>query len=96
MHLSKEDIEQIALLARLELTDQEIGKLTVHINQIMDYFAELEKLDTSSVEPTSHVIPIENVFREDRVRPSLTVEEVTANAPEKQDGCFVVPRIVET
>ncbi len=96
MHLKKSDIEQIASLARLELTEEEVGNLTGHINQIMDYFAELQQLNTENVEPTSHVIPIENVFREDKSRPSLTPDEVTANAPEKHDGKFVVPRIVET
>lgn len=96
MLLTREEIAQIARLARLELTDEETDSLTVHINRIMEYFAELQKLDTDEVEPTSHVIPIENVFREDKARPSLPTEEILANAPEKRDGCFVVPRIVET
>ena len=96
MQLSKEDIGQIAHLARLELTDEETDKLTGHMNRIMEYFAELQKLDTEDVEPTSHVIPIENVLREDAARPSLPTAEIVANAPEERDGCFVVPRIVET
>jgi len=94
--LTREDIAQIALLARLELAEEEIDRLTGHMNQIMAYFTELQELDTEDVEPTSHVIPIENVFREDRARPSLPTSDIVANAPEEQDGCFVVPRIVET
>ena len=96
MILSREDIAQIALLARLELSPEETDRLTGQINQIMVYFAELQELDTEDVEPTSHVIPIENVFREDRARPSLPPGDVLANAPEEADDCFVVPRIVET
>ena len=96
MQISREEIAQIALLARLELTEEETDKLTGYMNQIMEYFAELQTLDTENVEPTSHVIPIENVFREDKARPSFPAGEIVANAPEEQDGCFVVPRIVET
>jgi len=96
LQLSKEDIGQIAHLARLELTDEETDKLTGHMNRIMEYFAELQALDTEDVEPTSHVIPIENVLREDMARPSFSTEDIVANAPEERDGCFVVPRIVET
>lgn len=94
--LSREQVEQVAFLARLELTDEEKDRLTGHLNQILENFEKLQELDTSAVEPTSHVIPVENVFREDKSRPSLTVDEVLANAPEEQDGCFAVPRIVET
>jgi aspartyl-tRNA(Asn)/glutamyl-tRNA(Gln) amidotransferase subunit C len=94
--LSREQVEQVAFLARLELTDEEKDRLTGHLNQILENFEKLQELDTTAVEPTSHVIPVENVFREDKSRPSLTVEEVLANAPEEQDGCFAVPRIVET
>ena len=96
MLLSREQIAQIAHLARLELAEDEIDRLTGHMNQIMEHFAALQKLDTTDVEPTSHVIPIENVLREDRARPSLPTSEIVANAPEERDGCFVVPRIVET
>ena len=96
MQLSREEIGQIAHLARLDLTKEETDSLTGHINRIMECFAELQALDTEDVEPTSHVIPIENVLREDTVRPSLPTEEIVANAPEERDGCFVVPRIVET
>ncbi|MDO8586431.1 MAG: Asp-tRNA(Asn)/Glu-tRNA(Gln) amidotransferase subunit GatC [Armatimonadota bacterium] len=96
MILSREDVSQVAFLARLELTDEEKDKLTGHINNLLQHFAKLQELDTDAVEPTSHVIPVENVFREDKARPSLPPQDVLANAPESQDDCFAVPRIVET
>jgi aspartyl-tRNA(Asn)/glutamyl-tRNA(Gln) amidotransferase subunit C len=94
--LSREEVGQVAFLARLELTDSEKDSLTGHINNLLEHFAKLQELDTSGVEPTSHVIPVENVFRADSSRPSLPVEDVLANAPEAEDNCFAVPRIVET
>ena len=96
MILTRDDVAQVAYLARLELTDDEKDNLTEHINNLLQHFARLQELDTDAVEPTSHVIPVENVSREDRSRPSLSPEEVLANAPESQDNCFAVPRIVET
>ena len=96
MILSREQVEQVAFLARLELTDEEKDTLTDRLNQILENFTKLQELDTDAVEPTSHVIPVENVFREDKARPSLSVEDVLSNAPEAQDDCFAVPRIVET
>jgi aspartyl-tRNA(Asn)/glutamyl-tRNA(Gln) amidotransferase subunit C len=94
--LSREDVERVAFLARLELTDAEKDSLTDHLNQILENFTKLQELDTDGVEPTSHVIPVENVFRADSARPSLPPEEVISNAPEADENCFVVPRIVET
>jgi len=94
--LSREQVEQVAFLARLELTDDEKDRLTEHLNQILDHFGKLQELETEAVEPTSHVIPVENVFRPDAERPSMPVEDVLANAPEVQDDCFGVPRVVET
>lgn len=95
MRLSKEEIEHVALLARLQLSEEEKERLTGHLNQIMVHFEKLQELDTSEVEPTSHSIPVENVFREDVTGPSLPVEEVIANAPEARDDQFVVPQVVE-
>lgn len=96
MKLSSKEVEHVALLARLELSDQEKERLTGHLNQIMGHFEKLQELDTSQVEPTSHSIPVRNVFREDVAGPSMTVEEVLANAPESKDDQFVVPQVVET
>jgi len=96
MKLSKEEVEHVAWLARLELSEDEKERLMGHLNQIMVHFEKLQELDTSAVEPTSHSIPVENVFREDEVGPCLSVEDVLANAPEARDDQFVVPRVVET
>jgi aspartyl-tRNA(Asn)/glutamyl-tRNA(Gln) amidotransferase subunit C len=96
MKLTAEDIESVARLSRLELTEEEKQTLTGHINRLLEHFERLQELDTENVEPTSHVIPVYNVFREDEPRPSLPVEEVLANGPEVAENCFVVPRVVET
>lgn len=95
MKLSKEEIEHVALLARLELSEEEKERLTGHMNQIMVHFEKLQELDTSEVEPTSHSIPVVNVFREDVAGPSMSTEDVLANAPETRDDQFVVPQVVE-
>lgn len=95
MILSREDVRKVALLARLELTEEELDAQQGHINSLLSHFDILQKLDVTGVEPTSHVIPMVNVLREDTLRPSLTREEALSNAPEARDGCFVVPRIVE-
>lgn len=96
MRLTREDIESVAHLSRLELSEEEKDKLTGHINRLLDNFQKLQELDTDNVEPTSHVIPVANVFRKDEARPSLSPDEVVANAPQVADHCFVVPRVVET
>ena len=96
MKLTREEVSHVAFLARLELKDEEKDRLTGHLNQILGHFEKLQELDTNDVEPTSHAIPLSNVFRADKARPSLPVDKVVANAPEARDDCFVVPRIVET
>ncbi len=94
--LTREDIDKVAYLSRLELSEEEKDKLTTHINRLLESFQELQALDTDDVEPTSHTIPVANVFRKDEARPSLKPEDVIANAPQVDDSCFVVPRVVET
>lgn len=95
MKLSKAEVEHVAMLARLELTGDEKDSLTVHLNEIMAHFEKLQQLDTENVEPTSHSIPVQNVFREDIAGPSLQAETAVANAPESADDYFVVPQVVE-
>jgi aspartyl-tRNA(Asn)/glutamyl-tRNA(Gln) amidotransferase subunit C len=92
--LTKEEVEKVALLGRLDLTDEEKRKFTRQLNQIIDYFRKLQEVDTEGVEPMSHPLALENVMRDDEPRPGLQREEILANAPEKRDGKFVVPRIV--
>ncbi|MCW2277265.1 Asp-tRNA(Asn)/Glu-tRNA(Gln) amidotransferase subunit GatC [Heliophilum fasciatum] len=94
MSLTKAEVEHVAMLARLALTDDEVAMYTTQLNAILDYAQRLEALDTSAVAPTAHVFPLHNVFRDDVVRPSMEQAKIVANAPEEEDGFFRVPRIV--
>ena len=89
------EVGRVAKLARLELTDDEKQRLTSELNDILDQFARLQELDTEGVDATSHSIPLQNVFRADVARPCLPREKATMNAPEKRDGNFIVPQILE-
>jgi aspartyl-tRNA(Asn)/glutamyl-tRNA(Gln) amidotransferase subunit C len=93
--LTPEQVDHVALLARLELTPEEKAKLTHDLNTILVHFERLQQLDTEDVPPTSHAIPMQNVFREDVVRPSLPRDSFLREAPDARDEFFVVPRIVE-
>jgi len=95
MILTPDEVRKVALLARLELDEEEIARQSKHINDLLAQFQKLQELDVTGIEPTSHSIPIYNVFREDVARPSLPREEILQNAPDARDGFFVVPRIVE-
>ncbi len=94
MALTPEEVRKVALLSRLELNDEEVARQARHLNQLLQQFEKLQELDVTGIEPTSHSIPVSNVFREDAMRPSLPRDELLANAPEARDGCFVVPRII--
>ncbi len=95
MKITIKEVEHVARLARLELTEGEKEQMRAQLDSILSYIEKLNELDTSAVEPTSHVLPMKNVFREDEVRPSLSQEEALANAPDRQDLFFRVPRILE-
>lgn len=92
--ISREDVEYVAALARLELTEQETQEYTEQLNSILDYAAMLERLDTRDVVPTAHAVPLHNVLREDEVRPSINHEKALKNAPDGEEGFFRVPKIV--
>jgi len=91
----KMDIEKVARLARLELSEEEMVTFGDQLEQILTYMEQLNRLDTAGVEPTSHAIPIHNAFREDETRPSFPQEEVLSISPDQEDGHFKVPRIIE-
>jgi aspartyl-tRNA(Asn)/glutamyl-tRNA(Gln) amidotransferase subunit C len=93
--ITRAQVEHVARLARLELTEAEKDVMTQQLDRILGYVDKLNELDTSAVEPTSHAIPMENVLREDEVRPSLAPDDALANAPERQDAFFKVPKIIE-
>ena len=94
MPLSLSEVEHVADLARLRLTDEEKALFRDQLSAILDYAAVLQSIDTSAVAPTATVLPIRNVMREDQARPSLPQEDVLANAPEARDGFFVVRAIL--
>jgi aspartyl-tRNA(Asn)/glutamyl-tRNA(Gln) amidotransferase subunit C len=92
--ISRADVEHVAMLARLALTDDEIEQLTGELAAILDYAADVSALDTADVPPTAHPLPLVNVLRPDEVRPGLDRDEVLAEAPAAEDGQFRVPRIL--
>ncbi len=88
------EVEHVAHLARLTFTAEETDAFARQLNDILAFVDKLDALDTSKVEPTTRAIELLNVFREDEIRPSLSVEDATANAPASEEGAFVVPRII--
>ena len=90
--ISDETIEYVGILAKLELSEEEKEQAKKDMANMLDYIDTLNELDTSGVEPMSHVFPVNNVFREDVVTNEDDREEILANAPEATDGAFVVPK----
>ncbi len=95
MSITSNDVEHVAKLARLELSDAEKEQFTGQLNAILKYAEKLNGLDTDDVEATSHVLPIVNVMRPDEQRDSLPIEKVLLNAPDEEDGQFKVPAVLE-
>jgi len=95
MNITKEEVEKVANLARLALTDGEKAAFARQLSQILTHVETLKQYDAKGVEPTATVPGQANVFRPDDVRPSLSIESAMANAPESVDGFFVVPKIIE-
>ena len=91
----KMDIEKVARLARLHLSEEEKVTFQNQLDQILTHMEQLNRLDTANVEPTSHAIPVHNVFREDEVNASCPKKEVLGIAPAQEEGHFKVPRIIE-
>jgi aspartyl-tRNA(Asn)/glutamyl-tRNA(Gln) amidotransferase subunit C len=94
MKLSRQEVEHVAALARLHLSQDEIGLFTRQLNDILLYMEKLQQVDTEGIQPTSHALHLANAFREDRVIPSLEQSEALAIAPEKGRGSFVVPKVI--
>lgn len=95
MKITRETVEKVALLSRLEFPEAEVQTLTGQLDAILEYVAVLEQVDTEGVQPTAHVLPLKNVLRPDVVKPSLPRELALSNAPEQEDGYFKVPKIME-
>lgn len=92
--LTRADVEHVAKLARLALSDDEIDQFTTQLGAVLEHFASVAALDTSDVPPTSHPIPLGNVLRPDSPRPGLDRDVVLGMAPEAEDGRFRVPRVL--
>jgi len=92
--ISKQDVEHVAVLSRLRLLESEKQNYTETLNSILEYMEILNRVDTTNIEPTAHVLPLKNISRDDIPHEPLEREMALANAPEEEDGCFKVPRIV--
>lgn len=95
MSITKKEVEHVANLARLELSEAEKEQFAGQLNAILKYAEKLNGLDTTGIEPTSHVLPLANVMREDTIKPSWPIEKVLLNAPEAEDDQFKVPAVLE-
>ena len=93
--ISDETIEYVGILAKLELSDEEKEAAKKDMGRMLDYIDKLGELDTTGVEPMSHVFPVHNVFREDVVENGDDRENILKNAPDSKDGAFKVPKTVE-
>ncbi len=94
MKITREQVLHVAKLARLKLSEEEEKTYARQLDEILAYVDKMSELDTKSVEPTAHVIPLETAYREDRVIPSLDPEDSLSNAPERSGSFFKVPKII--
>lgn len=92
MAISEEQVRHVAMLARLGLTDEQVRSLGTDLNDILLQVDKISALDLADVEPTAHAVAVTNVVREDVVRPCLPREEALRNAPDQQDGAFLIPK----
>ena len=95
MAISREQVEHVAHLARLGLSDDETNRLQQQLSQILGHMQMIDQLDTSAIPPTAQVIPLSSVMREDKARPSRPVEEILQNAPSREGPFFKVPPVLE-
>lgn len=95
MAISSKDVQYLAHLARIELTPEEIQRFAGQLDEILAYVEKLKSVNTEGVPPTSHVLSLSNVYREDENRPSLPTDAALANAPDREGPYFRVPRILD-
>ncbi len=95
MPLTPEEVRDIARLARVGLSDDEVSRLQSQLSQILDYFQRLQEVDTENVPPTAHTLAMHNVMRDDEPRPSIDKEDVLANAPQREEDLFRVRAVLE-
>jgi len=95
MAITKETVEYVSHLARIELKPQELEKISRQLQDILDFIDKLTKLNIENIQPTSHILPLSNVLREDVLKESLPPQKTLNNAPVKERSFFVVPKIIE-
>jgi len=95
MSISKQDVKYIAALARIDVPEAQLDAMTKSLSDVVQYVETLQKLDVSNVKPTSHAVPVGNVWRQDQVKTSLTNQEALAIAVEAKEGSFKVPLVIE-
>jgi len=95
MPITRDQVDYVAHLSRLALSDEEKDRFAGQLDAILGYVEKLNELDTENVEPLVHIAPRANVFRADEAGESLSREEALRNAPERSEGCFLVPRIID-
>ena len=95
MSLSEKEVEHIAELAKIKITEKEKKLFTKQFNEILQFFHQLDEMDTSSIEPTFHVVDIKNRFRDDKIETTLSTEEALKNAPKKEKNFFKAPKLFE-
>lgn len=95
MKISKLKVKQVADLAKLNFSEQEIEKITKEMESLVSYVDKLNELNTSGITPREHILPIKNVFREDVTKKSFMRKKILENAPSSEKGCFRVPKTVE-
>lgn len=93
--IAKNDLKYVAHLARLHLSEKEIVHFTAQLEGILKYINKLKQVDITNIEPTSHVFPQKNIYRQDELKPSLPTKEVLKNAPSKERDFFKVPKVIE-
>lgn len=95
MKITRAEVEHVARLARLELSDTELDTFTVQMDSILAYVEKLNALDTDGIVPTSHAVPMDNAFRPDEQKDSIGIEAALANAPQRAESFFRVPKVIE-
>lgn len=93
--ISRQDVEKVAKLARLQLSEAELEQFTEQLGAILEYVEKMNELDADNVEPLAHCLPVSNVFRADEVKASLGTEKALANAPQRDSEFFKVPKILD-
>lgn len=95
MKIDRKEVEHVAQLARLQFDEAQLEMFVHQLNTILEYFEKLQKINTSEIEPTSHAVVMNNVFRDDAVEDFSDKDLLLTNAPSKEKGCFKVPKVIE-